>query len=181
MHVSGSVNLIQTFPLLLMNKWTNTSSQMDIWDWIRANEDLCSTMGLSGRKSCPGHQPIPLKIPILTPQLPSLNCFVSRKFYCSEPNDSFKQNTPPWSKHSPPPTGQKYSVTCWPIHWLANTLAPQKSSSAHLRVLTYEREYTVEARLWSLHFGELLLACKIKTLDDRVTGNFFLDVRVNTD
>lgn len=37
----------------------------------------------------------------ITLQLPSLNCFVSRKFYCPEPNDSFKVNTPPWSKHSP--------------------------------------------------------------------------------
>lgn len=47
------------------------------------------------------------------------------------------------------------------MHWLANTLPLQKSSSAHLRVLTYEMEYAVEALHWS-------------------QNSFFLDVKINT-
>lgn len=88
-------------------------------------------------------------ITILTPQ-PQLHseCFVPRKFYCPEPNDSFKQNT-----HS--------LIKAW-SHWpktfcymLTYTLI-----SKHFPVLfsTFQgvdllKRYKVEAPHWSQHFS----------------------------
>lgn len=84
----------------------------------------------------------------------------------------------PTGQRCPKKAARKYSVTCWPIHWLANTFPFQKYSSAHLRVPAYERECTVEDPLWSQHIGELLLVLEIKMVDDRVNSIFFLDLTV---
>lgn len=152
---------------------------------LRANEGLRSNVGLFDMKEFerPWSRAStnPLKHHNINPTAAQSGLFCPQELLLPWAKWLVQTEYFPLIKAQPHPTGQKYSVTCWPIHWLANTFPLQKSSSAHLRVLTYEREYTVEAPLWSYHFGELLLACKIKMLDDKVTIIYFLDVKVNTD
>lgn len=96
-----------------------------------------------------GHQPIPWNITILTPQLPSLGCFVPRKFHCPEPNDSFKQNTPPWSKHSPIPLAK---IFCY---MLTYTLISKHFPSSEVLFSTSLGVdlWKVIDSLWSHHFA----------------------------
>ena len=131
---------------------------MGLWDWIRANECLQCNAGLFDmkefEKSWSGASTNSLKHHNINPTAPT-----PQRLLCPQevllPWAKWLVQTEysPLIKAQPHPTGQKYSLTCWPIHWLANTFLLQKSSSAHLRVLTYESEYTVEGLLWSHHFA----------------------------
>lgn len=129
---------------------------MDLWDWIRAYECLqwsvCAFDMKEFEKSWCGASTISLKHHNINPAASTpQRLFCPQEVLLLWAKWLVQTEYFPLIKAQPRPTGQKYSVTCWPIHWLANTFPLQKSSSAHLKVLTYESEYTVEARLRSHH------------------------------
>lgn len=105
---------------------------MGLWDWIRSNEGLWPNVGLLDmkefEKSWSGASTNSLKHHNINPTAAHSRLFCPQKVWLPWAKWLVQTELSPLIKVQPNPTGQKYSVTCWPIHWLANTLPFQHIS-----------------------------------------------------